>query len=459
MESGLSQFPNFSTRPNQPSLPPTQPDNRPVMQHVINASSAQPPDALQANASPFHPTVPTAVGGANQIAIAPVQSMHSTFASSPPSVTYMKTAVCVVSGPRGSRVVRVLIDDGANVSFVTNEVAEELGLPTTGTAVFACSGWRGLTGPSKQRRQVSCSLKGFFYGGPAIPLNFWVEDSPLCVPLPQRPLPASPLLQSLPLADDFRPGNVDILIGTDMIYNVVGVNQRRISPSLRAIETAFGWVIHGNQDSRQPPVKEPVYVHHVAAVPEPEVPTGVGKEPEEPLVMLRPRGNSDEDIPSSKDSATVSSPPESSQLPDNIIGPVKPRFPSDECHTFSAPRLLCKSPFSLERFVNICSAACHAVILLILICFTVSAGNNGFRETLFSPSVDQWVYVPTAFNSAVLRDPVVLPPAKLELTSCFTRVGIGPVLDGMIVACLSRNSHLEAVKPWMRLPRNCHMVC
>ncbi|KAF0303005.1 hypothetical protein FJT64_024992 [Amphibalanus amphitrite] len=49
------------------------------------------------------------------------------------------------------------------------------------------------------------------------------------------------------MADDFRSGPVDILIGIDQLYDVVLWDQIELDERLRAIDTVFGYVLHGHQ--------------------------------------------------------------------------------------------------------------------------------------------------------------------------------------------------------------------
>jgi hypothetical protein len=75
---------------------------------------------------------------------------------------------------------------------------------------------------------------------PAITLGHWRDK------LQQR---------RLKLADDVEAlkgeqwdGRIDVLIGTNDYYSIVKNNAFNLSDSLMAIETAFGWVLHGRLD-------------------------------------------------------------------------------------------------------------------------------------------------------------------------------------------------------------------
>ena len=76
-------------------------------------------------------------------------------------------------------------------------------------------------------------------------LAVWSTEQ-LCSPLPTVPLP--PVPSDLEMADDFEGGDVDLLIGLDHLYRIVLWEQLELSEGLRAIETIFGYVLHGYHD-------------------------------------------------------------------------------------------------------------------------------------------------------------------------------------------------------------------
>ena len=78
---------------------------------------------------------------------------------------------------------------------------------------------------------------------------FWRTDK-LCAPVGAPP-PVQSLPPSVELADDFREGPVDVLIGCDQLYKVLLWNQVEVSPGLRLVETVFGYVIHGQSPGQQ----------------------------------------------------------------------------------------------------------------------------------------------------------------------------------------------------------------
>ena len=53
------------------------------------------------------------------------------------------------------------------------------------------------------------------------------------------------------MADDFSDGQVDILVGLDHLYRIILWRQVELSEGLRAVETVFGYVLHGQQSQSQ----------------------------------------------------------------------------------------------------------------------------------------------------------------------------------------------------------------
>ncbi|XP_043197889.1 uncharacterized protein LOC122368221 isoform X2 [Amphibalanus amphitrite] len=165
------------------------------------------------------------------------------------SSCFVQTVLVEVSGPGGVCQVRALIDGGSDSSFIRSSLAEKLGLETEEQGVFACVGFLESTEEARVYDRVSVKLTGR-QGGEAT-LSFWKTDR-LCVPVGTYSLPENlSLPPSVVLADDYREGSVDLLIGCDQIYQVVMWDQVEVGPGLRLIETVFGHVLHGQAQNQQ----------------------------------------------------------------------------------------------------------------------------------------------------------------------------------------------------------------
>ena len=125
--------------------------------------------------------------------------------------------------------------------------AELLGLPTVGSGTFACLGFQERLEEPKLYDKVRLTLRSR-HGGEDHVFDVW-KTGRLCSQLtPTRP-PAIAFTPHLLLADDFEGGPVDVLIGADLMYRVVLWEQIQLADHLRAVETVFGYVLHGRDDS------------------------------------------------------------------------------------------------------------------------------------------------------------------------------------------------------------------
>ncbi|XP_043206566.1 uncharacterized protein LOC122372946 [Amphibalanus amphitrite] len=163
------------------------------------------------------------------------------------NLCYMQTALVEASGPRGTCQLRVLLDGGSDSSYVRTSAAELLGLPTVGRGVFACLGFQERLEEPRMYEKVRLSVRSRHGGEPHV-FDLWKTDR-LCSQLtPARP-PTAVFTPHLLLADDFEGGPVDVLIGADLMYRVVLWEQVKLTDHLRALETVFGYVLHGRDGS------------------------------------------------------------------------------------------------------------------------------------------------------------------------------------------------------------------
>ena len=159
---------------------------------------------------------------------------------------FYQTARVVATGPKGRRVVRVLLDGASDSSFIRASLAKELGLKVTGSSTFACMGFQEKKEELKSYDRVRVNLRSRF-GDHPVDLDLWSTDR-LCAPVPETAVPPLPESISDRLADDFSGGPIDILIGIDRMYDIILWEQEEIGLGLRAIDTVFGFIIHGRND-------------------------------------------------------------------------------------------------------------------------------------------------------------------------------------------------------------------
>lgn len=175
---------------------------------------------------------------------ATVTASTSTATAAKGTRVHQQSAVVQAHGI-GGRVIqaRLLFDSGSDTTYIRQGLADALALPVARRARFTCVGFQGRAGEPQVYSAVNLGVSSRFQG-PREDLEAWVVPT-LCAPLPTRSIPRHPALQELQLADDFTAGDVDILVGSDVMNRLMLWRQIPLSPELRAVETVFGFVIHG----------------------------------------------------------------------------------------------------------------------------------------------------------------------------------------------------------------------
>ena len=138
---------------------------------------------------------------------------------------------------------RILLDGGSDSSYIRSSLAEELGLPVVGTGTFSCIGFQERMEEPRQYDRVRVDLSSRFGDG-HVAIDLWSTER-VCADLPTPSLPKMPLEMPELMADDFKGGEIDILIGIDNLYRIVLWEQVDIGGGLRAVDTVFGYVMHG----------------------------------------------------------------------------------------------------------------------------------------------------------------------------------------------------------------------
>lgn len=190
----------------------------------------------------------------------------------------LQTFWITVSGPKGQRRFRVLLDGGAHLSYITKRAANELGLLPSGSEVHSVSVFGGAV-EDKTMPKVSLKIRTHKTNDillsclqvnkicepvPAISLGHWRDK------LQQRRLTIADGVESK--RNERWDGRIDLLIGTQDYYTIVTNKCFNLSENLMAVETAFGWILHGRLD--QQPSSNPLLAI-VAHEQEEEESTGV----------------------------------------------------------------------------------------------------------------------------------------------------------------------------------------
>lgn len=185
--------------------------------------------------------------GASQISPVICATGHSSDQS-------LATAAVQVKGPKGILKIRCLFDSGSSQTYITQSVAEELGLKIKESKRLKVGRFGGghKVMNSFQVLLEVCSLQKETKPIEIVALTF----PKICEPVPTNHLlPVLELLSENGLTpaedlDELRSkgwdGTIDLLIGTKHFWKFLTGNTKRLEKDLMAMESIFGWIAHGD---------------------------------------------------------------------------------------------------------------------------------------------------------------------------------------------------------------------
>lgn len=174
----------------------------------------------------------------------------------PSSQVLLATALVRAQCSNGNtRMIRALLDQGSQASFVTEATAQYLGLKRTPVR-GVISGLGGCTNVSSNS-MVNITIKSIYDHNITLNLNVYVLKS-ITTLLPSKELVATDwVLDNIPLADPKygTPNKIDILLGAAVYGQVVrdGV-KKNAEGTLLAQNTTLGWILSGivsNQEHQE----------------------------------------------------------------------------------------------------------------------------------------------------------------------------------------------------------------
>ena len=164
--------------------------------------------------------------------------------------TAKATAVNPINGEKCS--IRILLDNGSQRSYVTEDVVKKLQLKSEKKENLNLNTFGSVEYKSKSCKVVSFEIE--LNDGQLAVINA-LSYPELCSPLPTRVEVASFLhLQGLELADDVDTSldsndNINVLIGADQYYNIVVGDVIRGEHGPVAVKSKLGWVLSGDTGS------------------------------------------------------------------------------------------------------------------------------------------------------------------------------------------------------------------
>ncbi|XP_055922749.1 uncharacterized protein LOC129953531, partial [Eupeodes corollae] len=208
--------------------------------NTSSTSSMSTPVAIQHHASSASSSTP-------QDSVDPIVINHSIKTNHRASAI-IPTAVVKVCDKQGVyQNLRVLLDTGSQVSFVTEQCVQRLGLPRKNSRIPIMG--ISSTSAGVTNGLVSLTLQSR-YDSNFIDIDCYVI-SKLTSLLPSAPITNIDFTAflSMNLADpNFNlPGPIDVLIGSDKFFSVIeGPSKPSVTGGLKSIPTIFGWVIAGS---------------------------------------------------------------------------------------------------------------------------------------------------------------------------------------------------------------------
>ena len=166
-----------------------------------------------------------------------------------------KARIYNLEDPQRAQDVRILLDNGSQQSYVTEEIQHTLSLTTESVETMVIK-----TFGSNQEKRRSCGVVHLgmsLKGGGHLNLSFFTVPM-ICEPLSTQPIARARRshqhLAGLDLAD-FSHGNeelhIDILIGSDHYWKLATGEVRQGSSRLTAVQTRLGWVLSGPVDDTE----------------------------------------------------------------------------------------------------------------------------------------------------------------------------------------------------------------
>ncbi|XP_057369839.1 uncharacterized protein LOC130690968 [Daphnia carinata] len=168
---------------------------------------------------------------------------------------YVQTATVIVEGPKGWLKAIAYIDQGSNATLIRSELAQTLGLQEVGKINLKLQAV-GHMHPEKERSVRKLRLRGLIPQAEEIELEAIEQPEIGKVAGSKKTEFVSELWsQGYQLADDrilsgrAGPCQIDVLIGANQVWKVLGSKQIVSKTGIRAIESKFGWLLLGQDET------------------------------------------------------------------------------------------------------------------------------------------------------------------------------------------------------------------
>lgn len=160
--------------------------------------------------------------------------------------TILPTALAQMQDKQGTQQdIRILLDSGSQVSFITERIAQRLGLPRKRSRIPIIGIGSASAGVTNGLVTLTLSSR---YNSESIVIDCFVLPNltPSLQPTPIKQIPESFLPLELADPNFYVPGPIDVLIGADKFFSIIkGASSPDLETNLAFIPTIFGWVIAG----------------------------------------------------------------------------------------------------------------------------------------------------------------------------------------------------------------------
>ncbi|KAJ8042498.1 hypothetical protein HOLleu_13567 [Holothuria leucospilota] len=184
--------------------------------------------------------------------------------------TVLQTAKVTVKGNKGESVLTLMFDTASDTTYVSSEAVKKVQPDwlTSKSLAFAAFG-EGKPSSTQPRHIYKVNVANKFGGWEEMNC---IEVKSICAPMVRSRIPHSILksVSHLELADSYeedRDINVDILVGLDYYWQLVGGGMRNLPGGLVAQDTAFGWILSGRwSDSNAGSGSSSNVAHHMLCI-------------------------------------------------------------------------------------------------------------------------------------------------------------------------------------------------
>lgn len=163
--------------------------------------------------------------------------------------------------PITSKVVRMLIDPGSEISLISEQVVTQLGLPRTHSSLVIMG--FGATSTSHSRGFIRCKLESQNSSDYIMLHAHITTNITTILPSHQSTVQEWKHIKPLKLADDsfLIPQPIDIILGVNHYSNIIKPNIIRHHENMPIAQLSiFGWLVLGPSGSRQPSI---THSHHL----------------------------------------------------------------------------------------------------------------------------------------------------------------------------------------------------